>query len=436
MLRSMFSGVSGLRSHQTMMDVIGNNIANVNTVGFKSSSVVFQDLLSQALKGAGTPTTGTSGSGGTNPAQVGLGVRVAAVATSFSQGAAQLTGRSTDMSIQGDGFFTVRQGGQQLYTRAGAFSFDALGRLTTSDGAVLQGWGASATGAINTNSSVGDITMPLGQAINPSVTQGITIGGNLPADAPIAAATGPAAPGSQVVSSITTYDVQGAAHDVTFTFTHTAADTWKVDATLPNTSPTGTPVNIGNASLVWNPATKAFSAPSPFTLSLSPASTGAVGQWGSGTPAIAISFGTTGAADALSQFAGSSSVQALGQDGSAIGSLQSFTIGQDGIVTGVFSNGKTRPVGQVAVAGFSNPVGLEKTGNSLYRATVNSGLASVGSAGTGGRGVLAGGTLEMSNVDLAQEFTNLIVAQRGFQANSKVITASDELLQDLVNLKR
>jgi flagellar hook protein FlgE len=149
-----------------------------------------------------------------------------------------------------------------------------------------------------------------------------------------------------------------------------------------------------------------------------------------------VGFGATGAADAMSQFAGASSVQALSQDGSAMGSLQSFTIGQDGIVTGVFSNGKTRPVGQVSVAGFSNPAGLEKTGSSLYRATVNSGLANVGGAGSGGRGLLAGGTLEMSNVDLAQEFTNLIVAQRGFQANSKVITASDELLQDLVNLKR
>ena len=435
MLRSMFSGVSGLRSHQTMMDVIGNNIANVNTVGYKSSSVVFQDLLSQALKGAGAPTTGATGAGGTNPAQVGLGVRVAAVSTNFSQGAAQLTGRSTDMSIQGDGFFVVRQAGQQLFTRAGAFSFDALGRMTTSDGAVLQGWSADAAGAINTNASVGDITMPLGQAINPQVTANVTLGGNLPADAPLNTATAPAVtPGSQVVSSITIYDAQGAPHDVSFTFTHTAANSWKMDATMPDTtSTTGATVNVGTTTLTWDPTTKKFSAPSPLTLDLVP--TAATGTFATGAK-IKVGFGAAGAADAMSQFAGSSSVQALSQDGSAIGSLQSFTIGQDGIVTGVFSNGKTRPVGQVSVAGFSNPAGLEKTGSSLYRASVNSGLANVGSAGTNGRGLLAGGTLEMSNVDLAQEFTNLIVAQRGFQANSKVITASDELLQDLVNLKR
>jgi flagellar hook protein FlgE len=434
MLRSMFSGVSGLRSHQTMMDVIGNNIANVNTVGYKSSSTVFQDLLSQALKGAGAPTTGTNGAGGTNPAQVGLGVRVAAVSTNFSQGAAQLTGRSTDMSIQGDGFFVVRQAGQELFTRAGAFSFDALGRLTTSDGAVLQGWSADASGAINTNSAVGDISMPLGQAINPQVTANVTLGGNLPADAPLNTATAPAVtPGSQVVSSITIYDAQGAPHDVSFTFTHTSANNWKLDATMPDLDPTKPDVNVGTTTVTWDPTTKKFTAPSPLGLDLTP--TAATGTFAAGAK-IKVGFGATGAADAMSQFAGASSVQALSQDGSAMGSLQSFTIGQDGIVTGVFSNGKTRPVGQVSVAGFSNPAGLEKTGSSLYRATVNSGLANVGGAGSGGRGLLAGGTLEMSNVDLAQEFTNLIVAQRGFQANSKVITASDELLQDLVNLKR
>ncbi|MCU1378346.1 MAG: Flagellar hook protein FlgE [Acidimicrobiales bacterium] len=432
MLRSMFSGVSGLRSHQTMMDVIGNNIANVNTVGYKSSSVVFQDLLSQALRGAGAPTTGTTGNGGTNPAQVGLGVRVGGISTNFGQGAAQLTGRSTDLSIQGDGFLIVRQAGQELYTRAGSLSFDALGRMTTSDGAVLQGWTANAAGAINSNATVSDITMPLGQAINPSQTANITVGGNLPADAPVSA-TGAVA-GSQVVSSITIYDGQGAPHDVSLTFTHTASNVWSVVATMPPLSGTTLVVVSPSptVSLTWNPT----ASPPGFTgiapLTLTPPAT--VGEFGSAT--VKVGFGTVGTPDALAQYAGANTVTALSQDGSAIGSLQSFTIGQDGIITGVFSNGKTRPVGQVALAGFSNPVGLEKVGSSLYRSTVNSGLAAIGAAGGGGRGMLAGGTLEMSNVDLAQEFTNLIVAQRGFQANSKVITASDELLQDLVNLKR
>ena len=186
------------------------------------------------------------------------------------------------------------------------------------------------------------------------------------------------------------------------------------------------------SNLVWDSsATPPAFNPAP-SLTLTP--TAATGSWGTNT--IAVDFGATGDAQALRQFAGQSSVAALSQDGSALGTLQSFTIGQDGIVTGVFSNGRTRPIGQIALAAFSNASGLEKTGSSLYRASVNSGLPQIGQAGSGGRGTLSGSTLEMSNVDLAQEFTNLIIAQRGFQANSRVITASDELLQDLVNLKR
>jgi flagellar hook protein FlgE len=432
MLRSMFSGVSGLRSHQTMMDVIGNNIANVNTVGYKASSVVFQDLLSQALRGAGAPTAGANGNGGTNPSQVGLGVRVGGVTTNFTQGAAQLTGRSTDLSISGDGFFVVRQQGQTLYTRAGSMSFDALGRLTTSDGAVLQGWTADASGAINTNVTVGDISMPLGQSITPSVTKAVALGGNLPSDAPIS--SDGSVPGSKVVTSITVYDEAGAARDVTFTFIHTAADEWEVTATMPALDD-GAPVEVGSETITWDPSeTPPQFDVLDFELDFSSIAAGdEVGAFGG---EIAVSLGTPGDPEAMSQYAGESSLAALSQDGSAMGSLQSFTIGQDGIVTGVFSNGRTRAIGQIALANFANPVGLEKTGSSSYRETVNSGLAAIGTAGTAGRGSLAGATLEMSNVDLAQEFTNLIVAQRGFQANSRVITASDELLQDLVNLKR
>jgi flagellar hook protein FlgE len=422
MLRSMFSGVSGLRSHQTMMDVIGNNIANVNTVGYKSASVVFQDLLSQTIRGAGVPDGTTGGSGGTNPAQVGLGVTIAGISNNFTQGASQLTGRATDLSIQGDGFFVVRNNSQQLYTRAGSLNFDALGRLVTADGSVLQGWAADASGAINANAAVGDLSMPLGQSTAPTVTGNIRLGGNLPADAAV---------GTQIVTSLTVYDVQGKPIDTKFTFAKTAADAWTVTATMPDTT-TQAPVTVGTANLTWDPTANppAFN-PAP-SLTLAP--TAPTGSWGTNT--IAVDFGATGDATALRQFSGQSSVAALSQDGSALGSLQSFTIGQDGIVTGVFSNGRTRPIGQIALAGFSNASGLEKTGSSLYRASVNSGLPQIGQAGSGGRGTLSGSTLEMSNVDLAQEFTNLIIAQRGFQANSRVITASDELLQDLVNLKR
>jgi flagellar hook protein FlgE len=417
----MFSGVSGLRSHQTMMDVIGNNIANVNTVGYKSAGVTFADLLSQVMRGAGVPTAGDDGTGGTNPSQVGLGVKVAGITNSFTQGASQITGRSTDLSIQGDGFFIVRQGAQELFTRAGSLSFDALGRLVTADGSVLQGWSADASGAINSNAAITDLSMPLGQAIAPTVTGSLRLGGNLPSDAAL---------NTEIVTSITVYDVSGTPITASLSFEKTDVDEWTVTATMPDG--TGAPVTVGSATLTWDAtADPPQFSPAP-SLTITP--TAAVGQFDGGT--IDVDFGAVGDPEAMTQYAGNNTVAALSQDGSALGTLQSFTIGQDGTVTGVFSNGRLRPIGMVAMASFSNPAGMEKVGNSLFRASVNSGLSQIGVAGTGGRGTLAGATLEMSNVDLAAEFTNLIVAQRGFQANSRVITASDELLQDLVNLKR
>lgn len=414
MLRSMFSGVSGLRSHQTMMDVIGNNIANVNTMGYKTSTALFQDLLSQVLNGAGVAT---ADAGGTNPAQVGLGVKVAGISTTFTQGASQLTGRATDLAIQGDGFFVVRRQGQDLFTRAGSLSFDSMGRLTTPDGGILQGWPADSVGAINTNAAIGDLSMPLGQTIAPQVTDGVTLGGNLNASDPV---------GTAITSSIEVFDQQGTPITVSFTFTKAAANSWTLAGSATDPAGTVLPVTMTGSPLAFSPSTGALT---------SGAVTATIG--GGGFPAaLTVDLGTPGTPEAITQFSGPNDVAALSQTGYALGNLQAFTIGNDGIVTGVFSNGRNRPIGQIALASFSNPVGLEKVGDSLFRPTVNSGLAQVGTAGSGGRGTLSGSTLEMSNVDLAREFTNLIIAQRGFQANSRVITASDELLQDLVNLKR
>jgi flagellar hook protein FlgE len=425
MLRSLFSAVSGLRGQQTMMDVIGNNIANVNTAGYKSSSTVFEDTLSQVVKAAGAPQ---GAGGGTNPAQVGLGVRLGAITTNFSQGAAQMTGRQTDIAIQGDGFFVVKQDGQTLYSRAGAFNFDARGNLVNPDGAVVQGWLADKNGAINTNGPISTLTLPIGQAIAPQATDLVHVGGNLPADSVVAdpAAT-PPVPGTTIVNSIDVYDSQGRAVPATFTYTHSAANTWDLAVTVPNAGGTGS-TSVGSAALTWDPVGKTFSSTS---VTLSGASLTTAGYV---FPAdVTAALGTT--AQPLTQFAASNTVQALDQNGSAMGSLQSFTMSPDGTLIGIFSNGLKQSLGQVALASFNNPPGLEKVGGSLYGATVNSGTPGVGTAGSGGRGSLSSGTLEMSNVDLAQEFTNLVVAQRGFQANSRVVTASDEILQDLVNMK-
>jgi len=414
MLRSLFSAVSGLRSHQTMMDVIGNNIANVNTTGYKSSQTVFEDTLSQALRNAGAPQ---NGGGGTNPAQVGLGVRVAGVSTNFSQGSTQVTGRQSDMAIQGDGFFVVQKDGQTMYTRAGAFSFDALGNLVSPEGGRVQGWPA-ANGAINTNASVSGLRLPVGQVLAPTATTTVDVGGNLPADA---------ATGATVVHSIDIVDAQGRTIPATTTYTKTGTNTWSAATTVPG--PGGTAATVGTSTLTWDPAAESFTAS---TMTLSSASLGTAGYR---FPAdVTVTIG--GDATPLTQYAGAGTATARNQDGATMGELQSFTMDSSGILVGIFSNGRTEQLGQVALANFTNPGGLEKAGDSMFRGTANSGAASIGAAGSGGRGMLGSGMLEMSNVDLAQEFTNLVVAQRGFQANSRVVSASDEILQDLVNLKR
>jgi flagellar hook protein FlgE len=393
MLRSLFSGISGLRAHQQMMDVTGNNIANVNTAGYKSSQVVFQDTLSQMVNAAGAPQ---NGAGGTNPAQVGLGVSTASIQNNFSQGAAETTGKSSDMMIQGDGFFVVRSGGEEVYTRAGSFSFDANGSLTTPNGQTVQGWGAT-NGVVNTSNVPGDIKLPIGVTLAPAVTTNITLSGNFSNEAAFPGDAAGDTVGATQQMSIKVYDAAGAANSMLATFTKTDANTWNM--TLPDGS----------------------SAPIAFTAGIAPASVTAGGY----------TFDTHD----LTQYSGITSAHVSNSDGSASGVLSSYTVSNTGQIVGVFSNGLKQSLGQVALANFNNVQGLEKVGDSMYRSTVNSGLAQVGPAGTQGLGLITSGALEMSNVDLAQEFTNLVIAQRGFQANSRVITTSDEILQELVNLK-
>ncbi len=411
MLRSMFSAISGLRAHQTKMDVTGNNIANVNTVGYKSSTTVFQDTLSQVVRAGGAPAADR---GGTNPAQIGLGVKVAAITTNWTQGATQSTGRSTDFMIEGDGFFVTRSGTEQLYTRAGSFDFDGAGKLVTPDGSVLQGWMATGTGAINTNGPIGDLSVPYGQIVNPRASTAGSLLGNLPADA---------ATGTTVTSAITMYDTLGNPQNVTYSLTKMGANDWDLDVIANGVT------LINDAAVTYNAAGVMTAPAAPFTLSVNPntVSAAAFPSWNT-----AVTIDLSG----VTQFGGSSTVTAPNQNGYAQGSLQSFQLGNDGTIMGVYSNGLRQPLGRLALASFNNPGGLEKAGSSTFRVGDNSGVAMVGEAGAGGRGVLNSGALEMSNVDLAEEFTGLIVAQRGFQANSRVITSSDEILQDLVNLKR
>ncbi len=397
MLRSMFSAISGLRAHQTKLDVTGNNIANVNTVGFKSSQTVFEDTLSQVIRNGSAPTADT---GGTNPAQVGLGVKVAGITTNFGQGSTQNTGRSTDFMISGDGFFVTRAGNENLYTRAGSFDYDGAGNLVTPDGAQLQGWMAT-NGVVNANGAVGPLSIPFGQVMRPTATTEGAVAGNLSTTAAV---------GEAVQTQITTYDAVGTAHPVALTFTRTTATTWSVAA-----SENGAP--LGTTSLTFDPGTGRPTGATTFTVTVG------------GAPVDLELGGTT-------QYGGKTALTPSGVDGNAMGTLQSISLSGDGTIMGVYSNSLREPIGKLALATFANPSGLSKAGNTSYRVGDNSGQPVVGEAGTGGRGSLTAGALEMSNVDLAEEFTGLIVAQRGFQANSRVITSSDEILQDLVNLKR
>jgi flagellar hook protein FlgE len=407
MLRSMYSAISGLRAHQTKLDVTGNNIANVNTVGFKSSQTVFEDTLSQVMRNGSAPT---ADAGGTNPAQVGLGVKVAGITTNFGQGSTQNTGRSTDFMINGDGFFVTKAGNEQLYTRAGSFDYDGAGNLVTPDGALLQGWMAK-DGVVNTNGAIDKLTIPFGQVMAPTLTTKGTIAGNLSTESVVAAAGPPAVKATVVQTQVTAYDSVGTAHEIALTFEKTGANTWQVTALEGED-------DLGSQTLSFDATTGKPTAPTSLTLNV------VAGQ------AVTIDL------NGMTEYGGKTSLTPSGIDGNAMGTLQSISLSGDGTVMGVYSNSLREPIGKLALASFANPSGLSKAGNSSYRVGDNSGQPAIGEPGAGGRGTLTAGALEMSNVDLAEEFTGLIVAQRGFQANSRVITSSDEVLQDLVNLKR
>jgi flagellar hook protein FlgE len=405
----MFSAISGLRAHQTMMDVIGNNIANVNTVGFKSGRVNFQDILSQTFRGATAPS-GTLGS--INPAQVGLGVTVAGIDVLHTQGNLQSTGKLTDMAIQGDGFFVVANGAQQYYTRDGSFDISIDGTLENpASGLKVQGWQADAAGAIDTTTAVGSVAIPIGQRTAAMATTATTVKGNLDANAQI---------GDTATTTMTIYDSLGVGHSTKITFTKSSVTDWDwAAASDPNdvgttTASTGTVTFDANG--LW-----ASDTGSPLSIDVTNGAT---------TPMV-----PTIAFAGMTAFAGAS--EPMGSaDGFTSGSLVTFAVGNGGEISGVYSNGQTQRIGQIALASFLNPGGLLRNGQNVFIESSASGPASVGLPGTGGRGGVSTGALEMSNVDLASQFTGMITAERGFQANGRVITTSDEMLQELVNLKR
>ncbi|MCU0317432.1 MAG: flagellar hook protein FlgE [Fimbriimonadaceae bacterium] len=417
MLQAMLAGVASIKAQQTRMNVIGNNLANVNTTAYKGSRVTFQDMLAQTVRGAGRPTTKM---GGTNAIQFGLGVLVAGTDVNNEQGSLNATNRPTDFSIQGNGLFVVSNGDRIAYTRDGAFDLDAAGDLVhRATGERLMGYTADpATGVIDSSAPIGptsSIRIPIGARTAVQRTTEIDWAGNLDARAFNTAGT------LTTSSMVRVFDNLGGQHDLTLSITEgSTANTWNWTVS----SAAGTTVT-GSGVLTFDNTTGRLLSGTPGNVTVTPPAA-------SGTPAFPISldFGT------ISQLASEVQVQASSQNGFAPGSLSSFSVGTDGVVTGLYTNGLTRPLGQIALAIFPNTNGLERMGNNLWRNTDNSGVPVIGQPRSGGRGMINAGFLEQSNVDVGNEFTDLIVTQRGFQANTKVVTTVDEMLQDLINMKR
>lgn len=409
MLRSMFSAVAGIKNHQIKLDVIGNNIANVNTIGFKASRVNFQDMLSQTIRSGAPPQTGR---GGVNPAQVGLGMFLGSIDNIHTQGSIQSTDRVTDLAIEGNGFFVVSDGNRRYYTRDGTFTVGLNGDLVNSaNGLKVQGWIADERGVIDTDQQVTNINIGLGQRVMTRPTAEMVMGGNLNADSAV---------GTVHRTYIDIFDSLGKNYELEITFTKTTDNEWDwlVDSSEITLDPgtfSGTVVfdSYGMVDTVTG---------GPLTITGPPS--------GAADMEINLDFND------MTQVVGANSGKVLNQDGYPAGELNAFTISKTGVITGSFSNGLVSPVAQIALAFFSNPEGLSKIGNNLYETSGNSGFAMVGIPGRDGRGIIETFSLEMANVDLATEFTQMITTSRAYQANSRVVTTSDEMLQELMHLKR
>ena len=419
MMRALFAAIGGLRNHITFMDVVANNIANVNTTGFKASRVTFKDMLSQTTAGASGPTTNR---GGTNPIQVGLGMTLGAIDVSHQQGALQATGKLTDFAIQGNGFFIVRDGARSFYTRDGGFDVSVTGELVSpANGFKVMGWNATTVGVIDTTTPLAALSIPFGQSTSAQPTTAATLVGNL--DSRVADT-------STVTATIDVFDSLGNIHPVQLTFTKNGANTWDVTGTSTSAEVAG--VVVGPASIVFD-ASGALVTPDPTTTPPTPLVVTATFNAGvQQTSPVVTNVDIT----AVTQFAGESILPMTYNNGFASGGLVSFSVGPGGDITGIFSNGVNRLIGQVAMAQFTNPGGLLRAGANNFEESANSGVAIIGTPGTGGRGTIGSGLLEGSATDLAREFTNVVIAQRGFQASSPLIATADEMLQDLVNLNR
>jgi flagellar hook protein FlgE len=492
---SLFTGISGLNAYQSQIDMISNNIANVGTVGFKGQRMTFADLFYQSQGFASAPT---QTSGGVNPQEVGLGVKVNTIDTNFSQGGLQTTGVNSDLAINGDGFFMLRNTngtGQPVYTRDGAFSLNSSGILyDPATGLAVQGFMANGNGTVSVGSNPGTITIPIGLSMQAAATGSanavkygpannknfdVSFGGALD-QTQYAAEAASAGTGVTKTVSTTIYDSLGNAHQATITFQPVGPNT-VVSAGPPPVTAGALPATVndinGNAQAVasrWSYTVSFADGTVPTassgyiffdqngqyinTSSTAGATAGTVGTIGSpsaaqgdllsipvssaGPPATGWAAGTNAAAASIgldfSQMASLSTTataSVLNQNGYAAGTLSNYTIGQDGTVTGSFTNGQQKTIAQIALATFQNEAGLHRVGGNSFQETANSGLAQIGTGASGRFGAVISGSLEQSNVSLADEFTKMIVAQRAFEANTRGISTADQNMMTVLNIR-
>lgn len=415
-LNALYIGASGLKANSSYLDTIGQNLANLNTVGYKSQSSTFRDLVYQTMTGGSGPT---ATSGGVNPSQAGSGVTIATASSNFTQGSITPTSRSLDAAIQGSGFFVVSDGQTTQYTRAGSFDIDANGYLVDPN----TGFRVQRTGPVGEGGgsnpvfqTVGDqdIAVPLGAGAPGVETAKVNYQGNLSSTTAVNGSTS---------TSIEIYDSQSTARTLTVTFTNTGSNTWKASATISGGTATlaADTITFDQSGLLQSPAS--------LSVQIS-------GIAGAGTQTISLNLGTIGQASGLSQFGGTTTATAVSQDGSGYGTLTAVSFDQAGNLMGQFSNGRSIALAQLAIASFNNEAGLLRQGNNYYSASPASGNPTIGPSGTGGRGTVQGSSLEGSNVDIAMEFSQLVIAQRGYQINSQTITVSNETLQYLTNVIR
>lgn len=417
MLQAMYSAISGLNAFKSSLDVIGNNIANVETTAYKSQKASFQEALTQTLSGASGPTTT---SGGKNAVQVGLGVSIGTINTNVKAGSMQSTGVDSDLAIAGNGYFMLNDNGSQVYTRDGSFTLDAQNNLVSSTGMRVLGWIANQqTGEIDANNPIttsSSLNIPIGTLATATQTSSVDITGNLDKSETV---------GESKTIEGSIYDSLGVTHDLSIEFTKennddtTGNSVWSYVVTCPDV--TGT---IASGSISFNDSGYSETSSIPLSISFD-ADNGSVQP-------LDLTLDTSG----ITQLSGDYTVSESYQDGLPLGTLSDYSIGSDGIITGTFTNGATRALGQIAIAQFTNPAGLDNIGGNVYRESPNSGSVQISAAGAGSAGSISSGYLESSNVDLATEFSNMIVAQRGFQANSKIITTSNDILETMVSMIR